>query len=245
MQFKFPSVLITVSCAVLFCMCLSLSYWQHQRAKLKQSLQDFATANQSKEPLDLSKGFSEDQLRWRKATVVGTYAVDEQFLIDNRVHNHQAGFYVITPLQLENDTWILVNRGWMKAPTTRNQIAAPTAVSTTVTVTGLLKPDDADAFELADDEGKNNIWQNLKIERWAKQYNRTTIPVVLLANNAENKEDNLVPVDFVPDYRAATSRGYRLQWLMFAVIIACGYIAIGLRKGKAKVKAKDNDKEKN
>ena len=49
-----------------------------------------------------------------------------QIYLDNRVHQRQAGFHVLTPLQLADGRWLLVNRGWLpKQPGQLPQAAPP------------------------------------------------------------------------------------------------------------------------
>lgn len=227
MQLKPPSIWFTIFCATVAVTCFALAYWQHWRAGVKQALQDQAIAQMQASPLDLNQvDQARTDLTWRLASAVGTY-LDEQLLIDNRIHEHQVGFHVITPLQLDDQRVVLVNRGWLKAPLQRNQVTAPQPPTGQIAVAGLLAPDDSDAFELGADHGDNNIWQQLKISRWAKQNNQEVIPAVLLLNLTT---EELVPVAKVPDFRPQSSRGYRLQWLAFGLIAIVGWLVVSLKK---------------
>lgn len=224
---RLPSPWFTLLCALLASACLGLAYWQHQRAQLKQRLQDQADLRVAGTPLtgvDLDRPGSE--LTWQPARVSGSYEGAGQFLIDNRIHEHRVGFHVITPLQLPGNRWVLVNRGWLAAPTDRAAVRPPPAPAGTVTVTGLLAPDGSAAFELGQDHGAGGIWQQLKIARWAQQTGRNTVPAVLLAREPG---EQLAAVAAAPDYRARTSRGYRLQWLGLALVAVGGWLAVALR----------------
>lgn len=223
-----PSPWFTLFCASVACACLALAYWQHRRVQLKQELQDLAAAQLTAAPLDLNTTttLTAAELQWQPAVVVGSYA-GAQLLLDNRIHAHRAGFHVITPLQLDDERWLLVNRGWFAAPAQREQAVAPAAPSGQVTITGLLTHDDSQAFELAADTGTANVWQQLHIERWNEQTGQTALPVVLLA---QDPAEGLVAVAAAPNYRADVSRGYRLQWLLFACIAIGGWFAMALRR---------------
>ena len=59
---------------------------------------------------------------YRRITARGRYEPQFQILIDNRTHNGQAGYHVVTPLRVEgSDIRLLVNRGWIPAPAERRE----------------------------------------------------------------------------------------------------------------------------
>jgi surfeit locus 1 family protein len=61
-----------------------------------------------------------DDLRFRRLHVRGTYDVATQFLLDNRIRDGVAGYEVLTPLKLADDSRrLLVNRGWVAADADR------------------------------------------------------------------------------------------------------------------------------
>lgn len=62
----------------------------------------------------LDAGSSVGDLQYRKIEIQGYYDFSRQFLLDNRVHDKQAGYEVITPFYpLQSNGFILVNRGWV------------------------------------------------------------------------------------------------------------------------------------
>ena len=101
----FTSALTVVLLAVL----LSLGRWQLQRADQKQALFDaFAAGATSTLPVASAVN------RYQHVEADGRYDPDHQILIDNMIAaNGQAGYYVITPLELSSGRWLLVNRGWI------------------------------------------------------------------------------------------------------------------------------------
>ena len=215
-------------CLLLAAVAASLGVWQHQRAALKDRLQAEADRQLAAAPLrlgaDADAGYAE--LVWRQASASGTWDRDHEILIDNRMHERQPGYHVITPL-LVDGRWLLVNRGWVPAPPTRaEQPAIPPPDPALLAVTGLLAPDASDAFELAPDDPTAAVWQNLKLETWRARVPGPVYPVVLLSSAPA---PGLQPVAKRPDFRAEVSRGYRLQWFGLAAVFLLAWLRFAWR----------------
>ena len=93
---------------------LSLSYWQVWRgwqtqAKLDAQQRVFSLPYRSLQPNDIKDWQAYEFL---PVSVQGRWLSERQFLQDNVTLNGQAGFEVITPLQVGNAI-LLVNRGWL------------------------------------------------------------------------------------------------------------------------------------
>jgi surfeit locus 1 family protein len=118
--------------AVLAC----LGAWQLRRADETRALGAQFAAAESALPLERAPDALSDELRFRRLRAHGSYASGHQFLLDNRVREGVAGYEVLTPLKLADDSrWLLVNRGWVPADADRRVLpevavdAGPRAVS--------------------------------------------------------------------------------------------------------------------
>lgn len=95
-----------------------LGIWQLDRAEEKKVfLHSVLSAQQA--PLEVLYKVPEQFNDWvyRKIEISGDYLVDQQFLLDNQFsgndNDKRAGFDVLTPLLLQDQSVILVNRGWL------------------------------------------------------------------------------------------------------------------------------------
>jgi surfeit locus 1 family protein len=90
---------------------ISLGRWQLRRADEKRVLYDsFAAGQDATQPVDLS---TPPLPRYQHVAAAGHYDDSRQILIDNMVESGRAGYFVITPFELQGGGWILVNRGWV------------------------------------------------------------------------------------------------------------------------------------
>lgn len=106
-----PTLLGTVLAAGMLAVLVSLGRWQLHRAAEKQVLFDeFAAGAGSNVELGSSTGPLQ---RYQHVSARGRYDPSAQLLIDNMVSNERAGYYVITPFELDSGEWFLVNRGWV------------------------------------------------------------------------------------------------------------------------------------
>jgi surfeit locus 1 family protein len=104
--------LLALAGAALF---LQLGRWQWHRAAEKRALATaFASGSLHSEPLGARS--TSAMPRYARVSVRGTYDSAHQFLLDNIIHDGQAGYEALTPLKLADGRILLVNRGWLPLP---------------------------------------------------------------------------------------------------------------------------------
>ncbi len=198
---------------------VSLGLWQWRKAESKTALQieldsrshDAAIAMPTT-PADV------DALRHRRVILRGSYDAAHQVLIDNRPYREQAGYHVITPLQLSGSTMhVLVNRGWLPAPADHRQQPVAEVPAGEIEVSGIAVLPAQRFFNLAAQptSGWAPVWQNLDLERF-----RSAVPYPL--QGLVVQLDPTAVGGYVrdwprPDERADRHRSYALQWFGFAI----------------------------
>ncbi len=126
-QFK-PKLAPSIATLIVLPILMSLGFWQVDRAEFKRQKMDEYTARSEQEALKLKATDSPDLIKtadamYQKFVVSGQYDAQHSFLIDNRVHQSQIGFYVVTPFRLgQSNNMILVNRGWIKGKRYRSEL---------------------------------------------------------------------------------------------------------------------------
>lgn len=103
------SVLLTLAALAAFGM---LGHWQWQRAAEKRALLAAFVAGGSVVEA-LGARATTALPRYQQVAVRGRYDAAHQFLLDNSSRGPSAGYEVLTPFELEDGRWLLVNRGWL------------------------------------------------------------------------------------------------------------------------------------
>ncbi|MEO8836532.1 MAG: SURF1 family protein, partial [Caldimonas sp.] len=143
-----------------------LGVWQLDRASQKNALQASLDARSHTPALDagtLARTASGARLQdFRPVVLHGRWLADRTVFLDNRQMDGRVGFFVVTPLALEQSTSaVLVQRGWAARSFTDRaalpRVATPAGV---VTVEGTVAPPPSRLFQF-DDAASGAIRQNL------------------------------------------------------------------------------------
>ncbi len=113
-----PRIGTTLLALALIAALVALGRWQLNRAGEKQVLyEEFAKGTEATQPLDAA---SAALRRYQHVRASGKYDSSRQILIDNMTDDRgRAGYYVITPFEMNDGRWLLINRGWVPVGASR------------------------------------------------------------------------------------------------------------------------------
>lgn len=119
-----------------------LGTWQVQRLGWKTDLIARFEDRLVRDPLPLPPQIDPAAVHdfdYRRVLATGRLRHDQEMLIGPRMRDGQDGFMVVTPLERDNGSTVLVNRGWISKKH-RSQRSRPDGLPTgTVTIEGLLR----------------------------------------------------------------------------------------------------------
>lgn len=217
---------------------ITLGFWQLERAAEKQRLQDLYNARAElspKGPEHLTQ--RPESLDHFRISVTGQYDQRYQILLDNKVHQGQAGYHVLTPLLLEHGvSAVLVNRGWVPWGPSREKLPEALAPAGEVVVAGRLRVPSAVGFTLGSSASSTNgwqvLWQSLDLKRYQGLAPFEVYPVIIRLN--PDSEAGGFVRDW-PDYSdswVARHRGYAFQWFALALALVIVLVALNLRRNE-------------
>ena len=225
--------MITIAALIGIVVTLALGRWQLSRAAQKESLHSAIIAQSQRTALDtaaLLKIANPTESVHRPVTLRGTWVASKTVFLDNRQMNARPGFYVVTPMLLENaSAAILVQRGWIgRNFEDRERLPAVPTSSDIVEIQGRIAPPPSKLFELGDTRA-GLIRQNLDTELFKVETGLPLLPFSVLQTGAAS--DGLLRDWPVAAATAGKNYGYAFQWFGLSLLITLlyGWFQIGKR----------------
>ena len=206
-----------------------LGIWQLDRAAQKTALQQALESQRALPPLTLPElarepGELPAQLH-RLAAVQGRWLAAQTVYLENRQMNGRPGFYAVTPLQLDDGTAVLVQRGWLPRDLLdRTRIAAPPPPAGPVQVLGRIAPGPARLYEF-EGAASGPIRQNLDVVSFARETGLPLRPLALVQEDgATPPADGLLRQWPQPAFGVDKHHGYAFQWFALSALIIGLYV---------------------
>jgi len=229
-------LLPTLATFLLLPVLIGLGFWQLERAEMKHALQLNYEHQLNGPPLRMYSVLEDvKSIIYRRVRARGRYEVEHQILHDNRVHQRQAGYHVLTPFRIEGGSVrVLVNRGWVPSGRDRREVPSLPAPDGVQEITAIAAPPPAIGMRLgtADRQtgsGWTLLWQNIDLDRIAAQMKQPLQPVVLLLD-PEVRDGGYTRTWPPLDAGAATSQSYAFQWFSMAIALTAIYILVNTRR---------------
>lgn len=220
--------LITVSGVALF---ILLGFWQLERAAYKQTIVDRFEARLNADYLPFTKVESWSEIEYRRVILQGHYDSRRTLLLDNQLSRGKAGYHVLTPFELAGGDLVLVNRGWISAGISRQQLPAiktPKIMDEAEGIVVMPVPEGFRMGEVALTERWPQVIPFIDIASLQPGFDNRLLPIViwLAAEQDGYYERDWQPVWLAPE----KSEAYAVQWFSFAVIGLGLFIILNLRK---------------
>ena len=192
---------------VLFC---SLGTWQIYRLQWKLDLIDEINYGLNSESVPYSK---KNIINYQKVKFSGTFDFGKQIYLYNLNSNGKPGYDIITPLKINSNEILIVNRGWISNDLKNNKnINKMKSKSFEGIVKKISKPN---PFKPENDI-KNNVWYSLKLEDLQNFTGYKLTNFVLYLQNSEN---NLVEKKIISPDLPNNHLKYAITWYSVALSI--------------------------
>ena len=181
-----------------------------------------------------------DAEEWRIVEATGTYAVEDTVIVRYRTRDGAAGVDVVVPLELDDGTSVLVDRGWFATDNrgaTSEDVPPPPPGE--VTVTGWVRADASGDSTAVDDHSTRAI-SSAEIGPAIDQ------PVfggfVQLASEDGEPAEGLEPVE-LPELNNGPHFFYGLQWWFFGVLAVFGFCYLAFDEWRSSRREEDEPAE--
>ncbi len=199
--------------------CIQLGLWQWHKAEQKQAITQAVTqSNHALSPQwkDLANHESLQALHLQTVTFSGHYLPAYSFLLDNQVHQGQAGFHVITPFLIDDRHLIWVNRGWVAGFAEHNKTPQIDTPTQTLQLTGLFWVPKKTAFRLDQPADRWQAVQSVVDFNYLKTYVPYRFPAAIVKLDPQQAHGYVRAWD-VPVGQVEKHLSYAYQWFGFAL----------------------------
>lgn len=234
-QFR-PGLLISVITLVFLVILVRLGIWQLDRAEEKRQILANQQTKMAMPAVRLVEALdSYEELTFRRIELHGKFDTQYQLLVDNKIHQGKPGYYVVTPMKLENmDRYVLINRGWLAMNPDRNILPTIETPNSIVTITGIIKADPKDVADLGSANRSNKGWP--AVVRWVdfaafeQESGLKVLPFLLLMDDSAHH-------GFVREWKFVNlppekSTSYAVTWFSLAILLLIIYFVVNTKRVK-------------
>lgn len=219
-------VWVTLALCLGVALTVRLGLWQLSRAQEKQDRHQAIAQQQALAQLDTDVLLAQPAY-WaelhRRVQLKGRWLPQHTVYLDNRAMNGRAGFWVLTPLELNDSTRVLVQRGWVPRHQLDRTLLPPIDTpSGEVHVQGRLSPAPSALMQLGGtqtpdhlDSGSSRIRQNIDMAQFASETGGPLVATVLQTDPASEG----MARDW-PEISAGVEKhhAYAFQWFALAAL---------------------------
>jgi len=181
---------------------IALGNWQSRRADEKRA--------------------AAEALEKKHVSLRGVFRAELTVLLDNKIRNHRVGYEVVTPLKLEDATYVLVDRGWFE-----RGAKEPPVPAGRVHVEGVALARLPHALRLGE-ESKSRIRQNLDLADFARETGLALHPFVI--EQRSDTGDGLLREWPRLDAGAEKNEAYSFQWYSLAALAIVLFVVLSFSK---------------
>lgn len=223
------SWLVLVAALALCLLTGRLGWWQLDRAAQKTAQQAALDQRGALPPLPMAdwpaNAAQVAAYEHRRTQAQGVWLNEFSVYLDNRPLNGRSGFYLVTPLRLDDGTAVLVQRGWLaRDAADRTRLPALPPASGPVQVAGRIAPALSRVYEF-DSAASGAIRQNLDPSVYASESRLKLKPWVLLQDDSPGAApDGLLRQWPAPNLGVQKHHGYAFQWFSLSALTAGLYV---------------------
>ena len=158
-----PMLWPSIVSAIVFLILLSFGTWQIKRLFWKEALIERYLLQSQSNPIN-----NQDQLKnsnvdeFKAIEILGSFLHKKEIYITGKTFEGNAGFHVITPFKLIDNTIILVNRGWVSEGYRDPNKRKFSLTKNNLTLKGIIRYPQKKGYFVPENDGKQGFWFTIK-----------------------------------------------------------------------------------
>jgi surfeit locus 1 family protein len=164
----------------------------------------------------------------QSVSVTGTFVPAYSVMLDNKLRQGKPGYEVVTPLRLAgSDLHVLVNRGWVQAPPTRDVLPEVRTPAGELRIEGVALEHLPRLLNVGPNE-KGRVRQSLQLPAFAAETGLRLEPRIIEQHSPT--DDGLLREWPRADMGVERNESYALQWYSFAALAVILALVFSFRK---------------
>lgn len=207
----------------------SLGVWQLQRGAEKKQIQLEIDSRKNSAPQAFSFPITDPAgLRYQRIRLQGRFVSSKQFVLDNRYSDHQVGFNVLTPFEInDSNKVVLVDRGWLPLTGPRDELPNIDVEENLRTLVGAVYVPYGKAFSLGEIDATSTwprLIQYLDFKELGSRLGHELMPLTLRmqAEQADTYKAQWATIVSSPK----RNYGYAFQWFAMAITVLIIFIIL-------------------
>ncbi len=227
-------VVVTIGCVV-------LGFWQLRRLDERQTNNAVLSGRLSRAPIPIDsfiailepqQGFTVDpaDYEYTRVSIRGTLVDGEGIWVRSQVHDGQAGVHVVYPMDLGDETAVLINLGWIPLDIDGDPLDVPLPSYDQGDVIGLVRANQRrPLFGREEGSGPLSMVARIDIGRLQQQVELSLLPFWIQLETPDDPAALPIAVP-PPDTSEGPHLSYAIQWFSFAGVALVGYVALMRRE---------------
>ncbi len=222
LRFK-PRLIPTIFTVPALILLFSLSFWQFQRLNWKQNIINEIVVQNNLPSIELPAHVDLVEMLYRKVKLRGHFIHNKEMHLygGSRQFKGENGYYIFTPLKLDDGRIIVVNRGWVTEKKKEAKLRPETITAKEVEIEGSIMESEARPLYVHDNQLDNNLWFYIDLNQMKEFLKEPIENFYVLAKEVPGtspRGKNLSP-NLRNDHLA-----YALTWLFSAFALIIIYI---------------------
>ncbi len=234
-----PSIFSIITFVILF----GFGTWQVKRLFWKEALIERYVKHSQSDPVTDPKELNGSKIQEFKYTeFLGSFLHKNEIYITGKTFEGNAGFHVITPLKLNNNSIILVNRGWVSEGYKEPEKRKFSLINDEITLKGIIRYPQKKGYFVPENDGENGFWFTIKpseIFNFLNLNEREVIDTYYIDALREGKKITL-PIGVTGQPKLRNQHlSYAVTWYGLALSLLFVYFSYHVSSGRLNFKKKD------
>lgn len=227
-QYRFtPKWLMCLITSLAIILLTSLGCWQLRRAQEKTDM----LSRQQDQAQQHTSEWVDKPGQYQRIAVKGTY-LSQNYLLDNQYHEHQIGYNVLSPLLIDKQRVVIIDRGWVPANNNRQQLPQIESPSAEQTLSGQAYYPSDKTWVLGEtverQTGNITLVESPDIKIISQLLHKPVYPFIIRLDKSEaNGYVREWQVVSMPPER---HKAYAVQWFAMALLALVLFIILNLKK---------------